>query len=252
MRVNLLSSSVELTKYQFGASYIVNDTFVVDAGAIGFADMARQRAVRAVVLSHSHLDHVASLPIFIDNVHQPGLDCPTVYASQTVIDALKTHFFNELIWPDVIRLSREESAFVRFVAIEHRRPVEIEKLTVTPVALDHVVPTFGFVVDDGDSAVAFVSDTAPTAEIWEVVRSNHRLKAVFLECAFPNRMAWLAAKAKHLTPDLLRQEYAKLGSELPVIVIHVKPAFYDTVAAELCDLRLKTLVIGEPNSTYVY
>jgi hypothetical protein len=149
-------------------------------------------------------------------------------------------------------LSRERTPFVRFVAIQDLEPVHVEGLAITPVLLNHCVPTFGFVVDDGTSAVALVSDTAPTIAIWQLVETNPRIKAVFLECAFPNNMAWLAKEAMHLTPSLFREELAKIGRQLPVVAIHIKPAFYDAVVTELRDLELKSLRIGQPNDTFVY
>jgi cAMP phosphodiesterase len=252
MDIYVLASSVEGAAHQFAASCIVDDVLVIDAGAIGFADIRRQKNIRSILISHGHLDHVGTLPLFIDNVYQPGPVCPTVYASQHVIDLLKAHFFNELVWPDVIRLSREESPFIRFVVIEDGQTIEIDGLSVTPVALDHVIPTFGFIVDDGTSAVAFISDTSPTEAIWEKVRQNPRVRAVFLECAFPNSMNWLAEKAKHLTPALFREEYAKAGRSLPVTAVHIKPAFYDEVVAELHQLNIEGLIISRPNHLYTY
>lgn len=250
--VTVISSSVEGAAHQFAASYVVNQHLVIDAGCIGFAEMQRQRAVRSVVLSHVHLDHVASLPIFIDNVAQSGRDCPTVYASQHVIDNLKAHFFNDVIWPDMIRLGCDESPYIRFVALENQISVEIDGMTVTPIALDHVIPTFGFIVEDATAAVAFISDTAPTVAIWDAVRQNPRVKAVFLEAAFPNSMDWLAEKAKHLTPTLFIEECGKSTRPLPIVAVHIKPAFYDDVVRELQQLGIDELTICQPNQTYTY
>ena len=250
--VTVLSSSVEGAAHQFAASYVVNQHLVIDAGCIGFAEMARQRSVHSVVLSHVHLDHVASLPIFIDNVYQPGRDCPMVYASQHVIDNLKTHFFNDVIWPDLIRLACDDSPYVRFIALEDERSIQIEGMTVTPIALDHVIPTFGFIVEDSNAAVAFISDTSATRAIWERVRTNPRIKAVFLEAAFPNSMDWLADKAMHLTPTLFGVECAKADRSLPVIAVHIKPAFYGEVVNELQQLGIDSLSICQPNQTYSF
>jgi cAMP phosphodiesterase len=250
--VTVLSSSVEGAAHQFAASYVVNGSLVIDAGSIGFSSLERQKSVRSILISHAHLDHVTSLPIFIDNVYQPGPDCPTVYASQHVVDNLMAHFFNDTVWPDVIRLSREESPFIRFVILEDGKPVQIDGITVTPIPLNHVIPTFGFIVDDGTTAVAFISDTAQTDAIWEYVRNSPRVKAVFLEAAFPNSMAWLAEKAKHLTPSVFLEEYSKAGRSLPVLAVHIKPAFYSAVVSELKQLNLDKLTISQPNQTYTF
>jgi cAMP phosphodiesterase len=252
MRVSVLSATVQPLDYQFLPSYLINETVVIDAGSLGFAEIDLQRGVQSVFLSHSHLDHTASLPMFLDNVYQPGPDCPTVYASETVIDVLKRNFFNDAVWPDIDVLSQQRTPFAHFIPIRDSQPIGVDGLFITPVSLDHCVPTFGFVVDDGTSAVALVSDTSPTTAIWKLVAANPRVKAVFLECAFPDSLGWLAKEAMHLTPALFRDELAKIGRDLPVVAIHIKPAHYDTVVSELCHLGLKSLHISQANDTFVY
>ena len=252
MDIRVVSSSVDGATHQFAATYLINDVLAIDAGSIGFMNIDSQKRVHSVLISHAHLDHVGSLPIFIDNVYTPGPSCPMIYATQYTIDVLKTHFFNDVVWPDMIRLSGEESPFLRFIALEDGKSLEIDGLVVTPVELNHVIPTLGFIVDDGTSAVAFVSDTAPTEAVWDHIRKNPRISAVFLEAAFPNSMAWLAEKAKHLTPKSFHEEYSRIGRRLPVVAVHIKPAFYNTVVRELQELNLGELVISQPNQIYQY
>ena len=250
MKIKVIGSSVDGNPCQFAASYLINDFISIDAGSIGFMSVAAQKRIKHVLISHSHLDHIGSLPIFIDNVYEPGPDCVFVYGRPSVVECLQQDFFNERVWPDVMRLSREESPFVKFVALENAKPIELDGITVTPVDLDHVVPTFGFIIDDGESAFAVVSDTGPTQQVWDLAKGNTRLKYVIMESAFPNRMGWLAEKAKHLTPELMLQEYRKLDREVPLLVVHIKPAFYDEVVRELKALNLPLMEISAPNREY--
>ena len=231
----------------FAASYLVNDKVAIDAGTIGFMSAVdSQRRVKHLFLSHTHLDHIASLPIFLDNVYEPGPHCPTIYGSEFVHETLMSDIFNDRVWPDLIQLSLNESPFLRLVSIEPDQSVCVEGLTVTPISLNHVVPTFGFIVEDETTAIAIVSDTSSTDAIWQAAAACTNLRAVFLESAFPNSMRWLADKAGHLTPELFATEYAKLGRDVPVIAIHIKPAFHDQVVGELEALRLAALRIGYP------
>jgi len=250
MKIKVIGSSVDGNHCQFAASYVINDHVAVDAGSIGFMSLDAQKRIKHVLISHSHLDHIGSLPIFIDNVYEPGPDCVIVYGKSTVVECLRENIFNERVWPDVFRLSREETPFLKFVVLENTKTVELGDLTVTPVDLDHVVPTFGFLIDDGESAVAVVSDTGPTEQVWELANQNARLKCVILESAFPNSMAWLAEKAKHLTPELMRDEYRKLDRQVQLIVVHIKPPFYQEVTTELKSLNLPSLEIGASNREY--
>lgn len=254
MKITLIESSVGPgPRQQILASYLVNDDVVIDAGSVGFfSPLDVQRRIQHVFLSHSHVDHLASLPIFIDNVYQPGPDCPIVYGNSHVLNCLQTDIFNDRLWPDMIRLSQQESPFLKFSETSSEEPVEVTGLRVTPVSLDHLVPTFGFIVEDDSSAIAIVSDTSPTQRIWEVINETPNLKAVFLEASFPNGMDWLAERAMHLTPALFAAEQAKLTRNVPVIAIHIKTAYDQQVKAELLALNLPHVEIAEPGRTYEY
>ncbi len=83
MRIGLLASITGPTPtYQFAMSYLINDCVAIDVGAIGFATLSVQRAILHVFLSHVHLEHIVSLPIFLDNVYEPGPEAVSLYAWQ--------------------------------------------------------------------------------------------------------------------------------------------------------------------------
>lgn len=253
MKVYIVPSSVGgSSRHQILATYIINDTVAIDAGVLGLlSPLEAQRRVQHVFLSHSHLDHLATLPIFVDNVYIHGPDSPTVWGSPQVLEILQQDLFNDRLWPDMIRLSGEESPFLRLEELAAEQPVEVCALRITPVALKHVVPTFGFLIEELATGVCvmFVSDTGPSERIWEVANQTPGLKGVFLEASFPNSMGWLATKAAHLTPELLRNELAKLERATPVHVIHVKLAFESQILDELQALKIPNLVIAKPGST---
>jgi cAMP phosphodiesterase len=238
---------------QFGISCVVNDCVAIDAGCLGYlAPLQRQRQIEHVFLSHAHADHIASLPIFLDNVYQPTAACPTIYCSSAVWDCLRRDVFNDRVWPDLVRLSNQETPFLRPVFLESGKTITIGSLRITPYALQHVVPTLGFLIEDERVAVATVWDTVPTDGVWERIRDNSRLQAVFLEASFPNSFEWLARKSGHLTPALLAREWRKLRRDVALIVVHIKPAFQETISAELADLNLPALQIVQPGRTYEF
>jgi ribonuclease BN (tRNA processing enzyme) len=125
-------------------------------------------------------------------------------------------------------------------------PVRVAGLTVTAAEVNHVVPTVGYLVDDGTSAFAFVTDTAPSDAIWKLANDCPRLKAVFLEVTFPEGESWLAGVAKHLTPRQFAAEVRKLRQRVPVYVVHVKARFRDRVLDEVAALHLPDVHIFEP------
>ena len=95
---------------------------------------------------------------------------------------------------------------------------------MTPIPVNHVVPTVGLIVRDGDASVVFTSDTYVTDAIWQAAREVESLKAVFVDVSYPNEMEELAAASKHFTPQSLSSDLKKLGREVEVYAVHIKPA----------------------------
>jgi ribonuclease BN (tRNA processing enzyme) len=250
----LVPSSVSGTgaaAHQYASSYLLNDTVVIDAGSIGYYGAPKDQArVRHVLLTHSHIDHVGSLPIFVENSYEGKADSVIVYGSDAVLDVVQKDIFNDRVWPDFPNLSRPEAPFLRLARLEAYRPVECDGLRLTPVPVDHVVPTFGFLVEDAHGAVMFSSDTGPTEAIWQAANRLAHLKAVFLEVTFPDSMAQLAEVSKHLTPATFAREVAKLRVPARVIAVHIKPTYYEQVVAELLALGLPNIEIRQVGHSY--
>ena len=123
---------------------------------------------------------------------------------------------------------------------------------ITPVAVDHVVPTFGYIVEDERSAVVLCPDTGPTERIWEVARDRPNLEAVFLGAAFPEDMEEMARISAHLVPSQFRREIAKLGRSVDVVAVHIKPRYRKQIIRELEGLGLDSLEIGTSDKEYTF
>ncbi len=254
MKVTLVPSSIAAAgeePSQYLISYLINDTLAIDAGSLGlYGTPQLQAKIRHVLLSHSHIDHTATLPIFLENAYEAKGDCVTVHGSDDVLECLKRDTFNNRTWPDFVALSNGPVPFLRLGRLESGVPIELEGLKVTPIAVDHVVPTLGFLVEDAASAVLIASDTGPTEELWRLADATPQLKVVFLEAAFPNAKADLANRSKHLTPALFGLEIRKLSKPVRVIAVHIKARFRTEILAELLALGLPNLEIGEFGKAY--
>ena len=169
MKITLVPSSAssgEMAQNQFLTSFLINETIAVDAGSLGFYGSPWEQArVRHVLLTHTHIDHIASLPIFIENAYNAQRDCVTIHGSDAVLDCLRRDIFNDRVWPDLIRFSVPARPFLRFERLEDGCPVELDGLRFTPVAVNHTVPTLGLIIEDPNAAVVIASDTGPTAAI---------------------------------------------------------------------------------------
>lgn len=217
------------------SAYLIEDGLLLDAGGASAAlSLEEARALEACVLTHAHLDHIASVPFLLDA--RIGGGTLTVHALEETIAALKAHVFNDLIWPDFQRIPDEKTPLLRYRAVAPERRFEIGALALTPVAVDHTVPTVGYVVSDGRSSAIFSADTGPTTRIWKVAAEIEDLKAILLEVSFPARLRHIAAESKHISTTTLAAELRKIGPRIPIYLNHLKPAFLDELRRELAPI----------------
>jgi len=238
---------------QYLSTCLVNGNVALDAGTLGFLGTPEeQAAVGHVFLTHAHLDHIASLPIFLENVYDLRAVSPVVHACREVLDVLQRDVFNDRLWPDFVSLSKQVRPFLRLAVLEPGETVVVEGLSVTAVPVSHVVPTFGFLLRDAGGTVAYIPDTGPTEDIWRRAADCADLRAVVVETTFPDEMAWLAETSQHLTPSLLRAELAKLGRAVPTYIVHLKARYRHVVRDQLAALGLPHVALMEPGRTYPF
>jgi len=225
-------------------SFLVDGQVAVDAGAITRAlTISEQRQVRHVLITHTHMDHTATLPFLIENIFGTHPEPVSIYCSKRVLGAVKRHLFNNDTWPDFSRIPDHLEPSVRFQEIVAEEPFCITglpggDLEITAVPVDHIVPTTGFLFRQGLSSVIFTSDTGPTERVWQVANSTPDLKALITECSFPNRLQAVADVSLHLTPNTLAKELGKLRCEVPVLLYHFKPPYVDELRSELAGTDL--------------
>src|SRR5262245_33398864 len=187
------------------SAFLVDDRVLVDAGTVGGAlSTAEQIAVEHALVTHAHLDHTVGLAFLTDTLAMVAPDRRvTITSIDPVIDALRTHAFNDALWPDFTAIPSNTNPVLGYRALRGEPETRVGDLWVTPVPVEHTVPTTGFVIHDGETGFVFSGDTGPTAELWRVARQIGGLKAIIVETAFPNRLDGLARVSGHLTPDML-------------------------------------------------
>jgi len=251
VKVRILPSSPDAGHLQHLISFVVDDHLAIDAGCIGLCGTAASQArLTSVLLTHSHLDHICSLPIFAMNVFDAAGRGVVVTAPHAVIDTLQQDLFNWRVWPDFTTVMQNGQPLVRFEPLDVRRPVTFGGLTATAIPLNHPVPAVGYLVEDARSAVLFAVDTGPTDEIWDVAARHPTLTTVFVDVAFPEELASLAEATGHLTPTLARNAVARLPASVRKVAVHLKAGYYDRISAELERLAVPNLVVGCPGHEY--
>ncbi len=256
MRIQLLPSTFDsqghATLEQRLTCFLIDECVAIDAGSIALALTSEQREkVRDIVVTHLHMDHIASLPIFIDDLF-PTLKSPVrVHATPDVIELLERDIFNWNVYPRFSELKNDYGPVMEYVPIPTGQEFRVAHLTVTAVAVNHIVPTVGLVVSDGKSTVAFSSDTSETEEFWKIINRAPRINALLIEASFPDSMAKLAEVSRHFTPAALQRELRKLNHNgLDILAVHIKPAYRQMVIDELNALRIPGLGVMEPGKIY--
>jgi len=234
------------------SAFLVNERILVDAGTVGGAlTTAEQRLVQHALISHAHLDHVTGLAFLTETLAFAceQRDPLTIASVEPVIDALRTGVFNNVGWPNFAQIP-PEAPVMKYRTLVEDAEQRVGDLWVTPVAVSHSVPTTGFILHDGSTGFIFSGDTGPTTAIWKAARGLRGLRAIILECAYPNRLAELANVAMHMTPELIAREIEKLPPDVPVWIYHIKPQFHDEIAAELSRIDPARISLLEQDKTY--
>jgi len=232
--------------------FVIDDRVAVDAGSIAIALNGEQRnAVRDIIVTHPHMDHIASLPIFIDDLY-PSLQEPMrIHATEEVIELLERDVFNWNVYPRFSDLKNDYGPVMEYIPIPIGAPFQVAHLNVVAVPVNHIVPTVGLVVSDGQTSVAFSSDTAETDEFWKIVNEMKGLDALLIEASFPDRMAKLAHVSRHFTPASLGQELKKLTHNgMDIMAVHLKPSYRDEIIEQLNALNIPKLGAMEPGRVY--
>ena len=224
MQVKVLGCSGGIGGNLRTTSLLVDDDILIDAGTgVGDLSMEQMARIDHVFLTHSHLDHIACLPLMLDTV--AGLrDTPvTIYGLPETLDALKTHIFNWTIWPDFSVVPSEASPLMRYMAIEPGETISLAERRITPLPANHTVPAVGYWLDSGASSMVFTGDTTTCDALWEQLNRIENLKYLLIETAFGNDELALAQASRHLCPSLLFEELAKLKKPAHVYITHLKP-----------------------------
>ncbi len=258
MRVQLLPSTIdengEASARQHLLTIVIDDRVAVDAGCLAMSCSDQQRAgVRDILLTHTHLDHIAGLPLFIDDLFASLTEPLRIHATAGMIETLERDIFNWSIYPRFSELSNDNGAVVEYREFTPGKAFGVAHLSVQAVPVNHQVAANGYLISDGNSTIAVTGDTAETDEFWSSSNQAEDLKALFVECAFPDELEGLAFVSHHLTPKRLQNELAKLKTrEIPIYVINIKPMYRDNVVSQLQDLAIPNVSILDIGRVYEF
>ncbi len=215
-------------------SLLVDHDILIDAGT-GVADLSLAEMARIdhVFITHSHLDHIASLPLMIDSVADMRDTPVTVYATDATLEILRNHIFNWAIWPDFSEISIHKAAVMQYKTICLGQKTRLGERTITAVPAEHTVPAVGYHLDSGAASLVFTGDTTVNDAFWPVLNAIANLRYLIIETAFSNQEKSLAIKSKHLCPSMLGEELAKLACDAKIYISHLKPGQIELIMGEI-------------------
>ncbi len=215
-------------------SFLVDSDVLIDAGSgVGDLTLAELSQIDHIFVTHSHLDHVTSIPFLVDTVGGMRSRPITVYATRATLEILRNHLFNWAIWPDFTEIPSAAAPFLRYQEIELGAAVRLGARAITPIPARHTVPAVGYHLDSGAASLVFTGDTGPNDALWRVVNAIGNLKFLIIETAFSNKERNLAEMSRHLCPATLADELAKLQVDAEIYITHLKPGEIEPTMLEI-------------------
>ena len=203
---------------------LIDDDILIDAGTgLGDLNLQAMSCIRHIFLTHSHLDHVTSIPFLVDTMFDNIKEPIIIHGLKATIDALKNHIFNNIIWPDFACLPNSDTPVMQYRVMQPGEIIEVDNRKVEMIEVNHIVPGVGYRVESETGAFAFSGDTTTNETFWKALNKYDNLDLLIVESAFTNKDVSLSRISGHYCAELLGPDVAKLKHQATVYISHNKP-----------------------------
>ena len=229
-------------------SFLLDGKILVDAGAITSSlTIEEQVNVDYVLVTHAHLDHVRDIMFLADNICYLQKGHPLiVIGTSNIIDTLKTHLFNNVVWPDFSLIPSPEHPVLEFRAIKPGQKMQLGDVYITAILVNHIIETVSYAVESKKGSFIIIGDTGSTEEVWKAANKMSDLRAVFIETSLPNSMKEVADMTGHLTPSGLEKELKKLDNgNHNIYLYHMKLRYREAIQNEIAMIRDRDINVLE-------
>lgn len=240
MKVRVLGCSGAIAKDCRTTSFLIDDNILIDAGTgVGDLTLEEMSKIDHVFLTHSHLDHIAALPLMLDAVTSMRSAPVRVHALSGTIAALQAHVFNDVIWPDFSAIPSAHQPFMRYHTIRTGQQINAGGILIEALPALHTVPAVGYAVRGADGWLAFSGDTGRNPAFWTRVNALP-VALLIIETAFSNREVELANRSLHLSPSTLAEELTNIlpGQRYPIYITHTKPSETGLIMEEIREFEV--------------
>lgn len=234
MKLRVLGCSGGIGGNLHTTAFLLDHDVLIDAGTgVNELSLTELSMIDHIFITHSHLDHIACIPLLVDSAAFMRDRPLTIYATVGTLDILRQHVFNWKIWPDFTEIPSPQHPFMRYQAIELGETITLDGRGITAVPATHVVPAVGYWLDSGKASLVYSGDTTANDAFWEVVNGIGNLRYLIVETAFSDSERELAILSKHLCPSLLAEELQKFRGDADVFVTHLKPGEAELTMREI-------------------
>ncbi len=213
----------------------------------GFEGQILRDRIKAYVISHAHLDHVAGLVL-----NAPVDTKKPIFALPPTIDYLRDYLFNGKIWPNFGSEGVEPCiGQYRYERLSLKQMAAIPEtgLSVEPFELSHPegYPSTAFLIESSGLYLAYLGDTASDAmgsqkhlqTLWQALAPllrQKKLRGLFIECSYAEHHPGQTVEG-HLDPSYLMRELRALAAlvnparpkkglkHLKIVITHIKDPF---------------------------
>ncbi|QKF58991.1 HD domain-containing phosphohydrolase [Aliarcobacter lanthieri] len=239
--IKVLGSSGSKSKNSGTTSFQISKHIVIDAGNIINSLEKNSFQINHIFLTHSHLDHISDIPFMLDNYFEDRVTPLTIYGSAKTLEVLKNSIFNNQIWPDFsnIKLLNSNQNSLIFKEIKEDEEIIIDKHTIKPINANHIDGAFGFIVTRAKKSYLISGDTFINDNIVEYLNNDLSIKALFIECSFPNRLQKLSDISRHLTPNSLNSTLINLKrDDIQIYLYHLKYEYITEIKEQIQELGI--------------
>jgi HD-GYP domain-containing protein (c-di-GMP phosphodiesterase class II)/phosphoribosyl 1,2-cyclic phosphodiesterase len=214
----------------------LDESTVIDAGNILLGLGEEAELIDNILLTHSHMDHIADIPFVIDVFFSQRTSTLNIYGTKNTLDNLKKHILNWEIWPDFsqIPLLGTKTMAITLHEIELNKDFYINNIKLKAIKTNHTDGSCGYVVEKNNNAIFFTADTTTCPEIWNEINNNEKINSVIVDVSFTSDYRQLAVDSKHFTPELLSEDLINLKRDnVKIFINHLKPSYLEKIEFEI-------------------
>jgi len=224
MQLRILGCSGGIGRHLRTSSYLIDDDILLDAGTgVGDLSMEEMRKLRRIFITHSHMDHIVSIPLLVDTLFSSIKQPLEIHARAETINMLRKHIFNWAIWPDFSELPNKQAPVMVFRPMKPGDVIDFNGRRIEMIDVNHTVPACAYAVTSGGRTMAYSGDTSTNESLWSRLNEYPRVDFMIVESAFANHDLQLSQLAKHYCPSLLADDLKKFRHRPQLGISHLKP-----------------------------